>query len=54
MASKRFQTRTEEEIEQVLRDKSWKSTNEVFNEFLTFVICDLIYMQIIGICNILQ
>ena len=27
-----FQTGIEEEIEQVLRDKSLKSTNEVFNE----------------------
>ena len=28
MAAKRFQTRTEEEIEQLLRDKSSKSTNK--------------------------
>ena len=28
MAAKRFQTRTEEEIEQFLRDKSSKSTNK--------------------------
>ena len=28
MAAKRFQTRTEEEIEQLLRDKSWRSTNK--------------------------
>ena len=59
MAAKRFQTLNEEEIEQLLRDKSSKSTNEVFNEVLTFVIltfmtCDLLYMQTTGICNILQ
>ena len=38
MAAKQFQTRTEKEIEQLLRDKSSKSTNEVFNKVLTFVI----------------
>ena len=47
MATKRFQTRTEEENEQLLHDKSSKSTNKVtdnavrtwlFNEVLTFVI----------------
>ena len=58
MAAKRFQTRTEEEIEQLLRDKRSKSTNVVFNEVLsfewTFMICDLFYMKITGICNILQ
>ena len=38
MAAKRFQTRTEEEIKQLLRDKTSKSSNEVFNELLIFVI----------------
>ena len=37
MAAKRLQTRSEGEIKQLL-DKSSKSTNEVFNEVLTFVI----------------
>ena len=46
MAAKRFQTRTEEEIEQLLHDKSSKSTNKatdnavrtwLFNEVFTFV-----------------
>ena len=52
MAAKRFKTRFEEEIEQLLRDKNSKYTkelfNEVFNEILTFVISDLFYMQITG------
>ena len=39
MVAKRFQTRTEEEIEQLLRNKSSKSTNKVLKEVLT--ICDL-------------
>ena len=39
MAAKRFQTRTEDRIEQLLRDKSSKSTNKV----LTFVIWINIY-----------
>ena len=30
--------RTEEEIEQLLREKRSKSTNRVFNKVLTFVI----------------
>ena len=47
MAAKRFQTRTEDEIEQLLHEKSSKSTNKatdnavrtrIFNEVLTFVI----------------
>ena len=38
MAVKRFQTRTKEETKKLLRDKSSKSTNQVFNEILTFVI----------------
>ena len=45
MAAKRFQTRSEEEIKQLLRDKSSKSNDEVFNKVLKFVIwiniCDL-------------
>ena len=45
MAAKRFQTRTEKGMEQFLRDKNSKSTNKI---------CDLFYMQIDGICNILQ
>jgi len=28
VAAKRFQVRTEEEIEQLIRNKSWKSTNK--------------------------
>ena len=43
MAAKRSQTRTEEEIEQLLLDKSLKCTNEVFNEVLTFVIWNIIF-----------
>ena len=47
MAAKRFQTRTEDEIEQLLHEKSSKSTNKatdnavrtrLLNEVLTFVI----------------
>ena len=33
-------TRAEEEIEELLRDTSLKSTNEDFNKVLTFMICD--------------
>ena len=47
MAAKWFQTKTEEEIEQLLRDQSSKSTNKATHN-------DLFYMQITGICNILQ
>ena len=50
MAAKRFRTWTEEEMEQLLRDKVSKFTNEV----LKFMIFDLFYVQITGICNILQ
>ena len=32
MAAKRFQTRTEEEIEQLLHDKRSKSTNKATNK----------------------
>ena len=39
MAAKRFQRKREEEIEQLLRDKTSKSTNEV----LTFAIWINIY-----------
>ena len=46
MAAKRFQTRTEEEIEQPLHDKSSKSTNKATNNAVTFQrdlnTCDLI------------
>ena len=38
MATKEFQTRTEEEIEQLLHDKSSKYINKLFNEVLAFVI----------------
>ena len=43
IAAKRFKTKTEEEIKQLLRDKSSKSTNKVFNKVLTFVILINIY-----------
>ena len=54
MTTKRLQTRTEEEIEQLLRDtkfsmKFWHLWFE-----LTFMICVLFYVQITEICNILQ
>ena len=54
MAAKRFQTRTEEELEQLLRDKIPKSSNEVLTLWfeLTFFISDLFYMQITGICKL--
>ena len=42
MAAKRFQTRTEEEIEQ-LHNKSFKYTNDVFIKALTFAIWINIY-----------
>ena len=64
MAAKWFQTRTEEEIEQLLHDKSSKSTNKatdnavrtwLFSEVLTFVIVTYFICKLItGICNILQ
>ena len=38
MAAKRFQARTEEEIEQLLRDKSSKATDR----FATYFICKLL------------
>ena len=59
MAAKRFETRTEQ-IEQLLHDKSSKSTNKATDNaartlsLLTLMIWDLFYMQITGICNILQ
>ena len=58
IAAKRFQTRSEKEIEQLLRNKILKSTNEDINEVLTFElilkICDIFYIQITGICIILH
>ena len=36
MVAKRFQTRTEEEIEQLLHDKSSKSTNKATDNAVTF------------------
>ena len=51
MVATRFQTRNEEEIEQLLRDKSSKSTNEVFNEVLKFMIYDLFYTLITEMCK---
>ena len=45
MAAKRFQTRTEEEIEQLLRDKSSKATDR----FVTYFICKL--LGFVTFCN---
>ena len=52
MAAKRFQTRTEEEIEQLLRDKSSKSTNKAtLNAVrtLTYFVCKL--LGFVTFCN---